>query len=60
MLFQIDYNIVEIKITFFPSGNPTIQKCKRLRKKIETRRELQELDLSNIVEEKGESSQIID
>lgn len=38
----------------FSSGNPSIQKCKRLRKKIETRREVQELDVGNIMEEKGE------
>lgn len=34
-------------------GKPSIQKCKRLRKKIETRREVQELDVGNIMEEKG-------
>jgi thioredoxin-related protein len=44
------------KLLFCSSGNPTIQKCKRLRKKIETRREVQELDVGNIMEEKGESS----
>ncbi|XP_047097121.1 lisH domain-containing protein C1711.05-like isoform X1 [Schistocerca piceifrons] len=31
-------------------GRPTIEKCKKLRKKIETRREVEELDLANVME----------
>ena len=34
-------------------GRPTIEKCKKLRKKIETKKEISELDLSNIIHTEG-------
>ncbi|CAL1278194.1 unnamed protein product [Larinioides sclopetarius] len=34
-------------------GRPTLEKCKKLRKKIETKREIAELDVSNILKEGG-------
>ncbi|KAF8767148.1 HIRA-interacting protein 3 like protein [Argiope bruennichi] len=34
-------------------GRPTLEKCKKLRKKIETKREIAELDMSNILKMEG-------
>lgn len=37
-------------------GNPTIEKCKKLKKKIEHKKEIEELDLENIISDSGKLS----
>lgn len=38
---------------FCDLGRPTIGKCKKLRVKIETKKEISELDMSNIIQTEG-------
>ncbi|GFU00002.1 uncharacterized protein NPIL_80231 [Nephila pilipes] len=40
-------------------GRPTLEKCKKLKKKIETKKEIAELDVSNILVTKGRSKRTV-
>ena len=45
-------------MVLFTLGKPTLEKCKKLRKKIEREREVAELDLGNIIDSNGKYTKI--
>ena len=48
--------MLDIISLLFPTGKPTLEKCKKLRKKIEREKEVAELDLGNIIDSNGKFS----
>ena len=53
----MDHNL--IIFLFLEIGKPTLEKCKKLKKKIEREKEIAELDLNNIIEDTGRGEHLI-
>lgn len=62
MMMMMSHDVIPIHMQyctiFFFSGNPTLEKCKKLKKKIEKKKEVEELDLDNIISDSGKWSVI--
>lgn len=59
MMMMMNLDVITIHMQyctvqfFLLLGNPTVEKCKKLKKKIEKKKEVEELDLDNIISDSG-------